>query len=99
MNKKKLSDDRIRDLMKQLGIRMRRDAAKGLLAGNDMGCFSTKRYETAYVLRSCRGRVPVGVEHEKEFLSKLLGEDWARQMLLSISDTVKEVKPDVWTYA
>ena len=98
MKQEKDSDDFVSRLVRQLGMLMRREAAESLLVGNDMGCFSTEQYETAYVLRSRRGQVTVDVEYEKKSLSELIGMDWARQMLLSIPNTVKEVKPDIWTY-
>ena len=77
-------------LMKLLSLKIRKDAIKALLAGNDTQCFTTQQYREAYCRQGCmNGTTP-------DFFDRVIGHDWARNNLKELPSLVKEVKPDVW---
>ncbi len=72
----------------------RRDVCRSLLRSNDTQCFTTAQYADRYC----------AIMHAKEpsadvraMLRGHMTPDLARQHLASISDMVREVRPDVWT--
>lgn len=73
-----------------LALAMRASIARGLLAGNDTGCFSTEQYATAY-----HRRHPVGDLTPEQLWHYVTPESH----LKSIPNVVREVAPGVWAAA
>jgi hypothetical protein len=68
---------------------LRLGAAESLLAGNDVGCFSTEQYQKAYDRQAAKAGCPARLACQWR-----LG--LVEMHLRSIPELVREVRPGVW---
>lgn len=90
------TDEEVDDWWRSFWRKIRLGVVRSLLAGNDTQCFTTQQYTDMYHKRCHSNK-------DWEIMKEMPGilADWesgrvSRNHLESLSDVVREVKPNVW---
>lgn len=98
-----LDDERMNQLFRELRNDNIRKCVRKLLAGNDNCCFTTKQYKVSYAtmnnIKNASGRL-IPLADMVSMYDRVIGPQWGREHLtLPHMAFIREVNPDVWTYA